>query len=237
MSTPRTLAVDIGGTGLKMVVLDTEGGTLTEPTRVLTPKPSTPEAVISALDAMSAQHGQYDRISVGFPGVVVEGVTLNAPNLGTEHWAGCRLAERLSAALEAPTRVANDADVQGFGAIEGRGVELVITLGTGVGSALFVDGVLVPNLEMGHHPGPFDDGSTYEAKLGMAALNDVGEAVWNTRLQRALKQLEKLFNYRTLFLGGGHANIITFELPEHVQRVDNIAGLLGGIRLWDGSRS
>jgi polyphosphate glucokinase len=126
--------------------------------------------------------------------------------------------------------VINDADMQGLGAIAGRGVELVITLGTGFGSALFVDGKLVPNLEMGHHP--FRKGETYEQQLGRAALDASSRKKWNERLQKAIATLEKLFNYDMLYIGGGNTDRINFEIPPRVKIVPNVSGLLGGIALW-----
>ena len=225
----RTLAIDIGGTGIKAVVLDETGKLLTERIRVKTPRPATPEAVINAIVELAKQQGEFDRVSVGFPGVVRRGITLNAPNLnGT--WGGFHLADALMKKLGTPVRVANDADVQGFGVIAGHGVELVITLGTGFGSGLFVDGKLVPNLELGHHP--LQKGKTYEDLLGDAALKKVGKKKWNRRLVRAIQTLDRTFNYDRLYIGGGNATRITVKLPSNVKIVSNVAGLLGGLALW-----
>jgi polyphosphate glucokinase len=126
--------------------------------------------------------------------------------------------------------VANDADIQGLGIVEGRGVELVVTLGTGVGSALFLEGSLVPNLELGHHP--FERGRTYEQRLGDAALRRLGVRRWKARLLRAALTLQRTFNPRRLYLGGGNARLLRRGLPPGVFAADNVAGLLGGIRLW-----
>ena len=179
--------------------------------------------------ALAKAQGAFDRVSVGFPGVVRHGVTVTAPNLA-QSWKGFDLAKALSKKVGKPVKVANDADVQGFGAIAGRGVELVVTLGTGFGSALFVDGTLVPNLEVAHHP--FKRNRTYEDLLGIEALKKVGNKKWNNRLKRAIASLEQLFNYDSLYLGGGNAKRITFKLPRNAKVVENIAGLLGGIALW-----
>ena len=225
-----TLCVDIGGTHLKMAVVDASGAAVTEPTKGDTPCPAEPAALLAAVQAMAADHGSFDRVSCGFPGVVVEGVTLTAPNLGTSLWREVAWADQLAAALGRPARVANDADIHGLGAIAGRGVELVVTLGTGVGGALFTEGRLVPNLELGHHP--FGSHGTYEETLGKPAYEAVGRAEWNRRLADAVATLARVFNYRRLYLGGGHANLIDFELPERVERVDNVLGLLGGVKLW-----
>lgn len=225
----RTLALDIGGTGIKAIVLDEAGKPLTERARVKTPQPATPAAIINAIVMMAKEQGAFDRVSVGFPGVMRRGVAVTAPNLATS-WKGFDLAKALTKRLGKPVTVANDADVQGFGAIAGRGVELVLTLGTGFGSALFVDGTLVPNLEVAHHP--FRRNKTYEDLLGIKALRKVGKKKWNNRLQKAIASLEHLFNYERLYLGGGNARHITFKLPPNAKVVENIAGLLGGIALW-----
>jgi polyphosphate glucokinase len=229
LNSARTLAVDIGGTGVKAIVLDEAGKPLTERTRIPTPRPATPKALLGVVSQLAKEQGDFDRVSVGFPGVVRNGVTETAHNLDGK-WRGYPLAERLSGLLGKPARVANDADVQGFGAISGRGVELVITLGTGLGSALFVDGILVPNLEAAHYP--FRRGSTYEERLGNAALQKAGKTKWNKRVRRAIKALNQLFNYDRLFIGGGNAKKISGSLPENVMVVGNVAGLLGGIALW-----
>ena len=226
----RTLVVDIGGTGIKALVLDGAGRPLTVRNRIRTPSPPVPAAILKVLQRLAAKHAKFDRISVGFPGVVRNGVTETGPNLNKQ-WTGFALAEKLEAKLGRPVRIANDADVQGFGAISGRGVELMITLGTGFGSALFVDGKLVPNLEVGQHP--FLRGKTYEDLLGNAARKKVGNKKWNRRLGRALEALQHLFNYDHLYIGGGNAKKVTLKLPRNVWLVSNVAGLLGGIALWE----
>jgi polyphosphate glucokinase len=178
---------------------------------------------------MIAKHGGFDRISVGFPGVVTGGVVFTAVNLD-KTWVGFDLAKALQERTGRPVRVANDADVQGLGVVEGRGVELVLTLGTGMGSALFVNGRLVPNLELAHHPIRKD--KTYEDLVGDAALKKIGIERWSRRVRKAIDALEETFNYRLLYLGGGNAEKLDTELPKNVKIVSNLAGLLGGIALW-----
>jgi polyphosphate glucokinase len=224
----QTLSVDIGGSGIKVMVLDEEGMPLTERDRRDTPQNPSPSVVISIVKELAATKA-FDRVSVGFPGVVRNGITETAVNL-TPEWINFDLATALADALGKPTRAINDADMQGLGAIAGMGVELVVTLGTGFGSALFVHGQLVPNLEMGHHP--FRKGETYEQHLGRAALDQAGKKRWNDRLQKAIATLQHLFNLDTLYLGGGNTKFITTALPSTVKVVPNISGLLGGITLW-----
>ncbi len=225
----RTLSIDIGGSGIKTLVLDESGHPQTERNRVETPQPANPDVVIDAIVSLANQQGEFDRASAGFPGVVRAGVTETAVNLDRE-WIGFDFARALSDRLGKPVRVVNDADMQGMGAISGQGVELVITLGTGFGSALFLNGRLVSNLEMGHHE--FRNEETYEQQLGRAALDRVGQKKWNRRLEKAIASLKNLFNYDRLYIGGGNTNKVTIELPPNVKIVPNVSGLLGGIVLW-----
>lgn len=224
-----TLAVDIGGTGVKSMLLDESGTPLSERLRDETPHPALPLPIIEIIVAQAAKHGKFDRVSVGFPGVVHGGVIATAPNLDPS-WAGVDLAATLSERLGKSARVLNDADVQGFGAIAGKGVELVITLGTGLGSALFLDGRLVPNLELAHHA--FHDGKTYEECVGAKALKKLGTKQWNKQVRKAIAQLEHALNYNALFIGGGNAKKLAGDLPAHTTTVSNACGLLGGIALW-----
>ncbi len=225
----RTLSVDVGGSGVKVMVLDINGNPLTKKLRLQTPQPASKKLVIDAILKLAEIAGEFERVSVGFPGVVRNGITGNAINLHPD-WMGFDLATALSLLLKKPVRVINDADMQGLAAISGKGVELVITLGTGFGSALFVDGKLFPNLEMGHHP--FRKGQTYEEQLGRAALEKIGDEIWNQRLEIAIELLEKLFNYDYLYIGGGEATKININLPFNAKIIPNVFGLLGGIALW-----
>jgi polyphosphate glucokinase len=225
----RTLAIDIGGTGLKALVLDEHGEALTERQRVETPKPATPERVLEELMKLVKPLAPFDRISVGFPGVVVNGTTRTAPNLHPA-WTNFALAASLERRLKRPARVLNDAGVQGYGVVKGDGVELVITLGTGMGAALYNDGKYVPNLELAHHP--FNGKKTYEEYVGARALEKVGKKRWNKRVAKVLAQIDPIWNPRRIFIGGGNAKHLRLNLPPHVRITDNVAGLLGGIALW-----
>ncbi len=228
---PRTLAIDIGGTGVKALVLDAKGKTLTERVRVETPKPATPAAVLGAIREIAKSFGDFERISCGFPGVVIGGVVHTAANLGTEAWRGFQLAKKLSAAFgNVPARALNDAGVQGFGIVQGKGTEMVLTLGTGMGCALFIDGRYVPNLELAHHP--FHKRKSYEDWIGNKALKRVGKQEWNKRVRQVLAVVQPIFNPTVIYLGGGNAHKLHGRLPKNVKIGDNVAGLLGGIALW-----
>ena len=211
------------------MLLDPKGLPISERERLETPIPATPEAMLKVMDVVKDKLGEFDRVSVGFPGVVKHGTTYTAHNLDSK-WVGFDLQNILLKRWKKPVRVANDAAVQGFGAIKNEGVELVITLGTGFGSSLFVDGHLVPGLELAHHPWRKD--KTYEDYFGKKGFARLGRKRWNKHLQNALKQIESLFNYDHLYIGGGNATKINFELPTHVSRVPNEDGLLGGVALW-----
>jgi polyphosphate glucokinase len=224
-----TLAIDVGGTGVKGLLLDSRGKPISERERADTPQPATPAAILAIVDVIAAKLPGFDRVSVGFPGVVKRGATLTAHNLHPK-WVGFDLEKFLSRHWRKPVRVANDAAVQGYGAIQGKGVELVITLGTGFGSSLFTDGHLVPGLELAHHPWRKD--KTYEEYLGRYGLEKYGRKRWNKLLLQAIRQIESLFNYDHLYIGGGNALKIDSALPKHVTRVPNEDGLLGGVALW-----
>jgi polyphosphate glucokinase len=227
---PFTLAIDIGGSGLKASVLDQHGSMIVPRVRVETPVGRPPSVVVEALAALVASLPPFDRVSVGFPGVVRQGRIVTAPNLRHEGWQGFDLAQALTRRLGKPTRVANDADVQGLGVIKGTGIELVVTLGTGVGTALYLDGRLAPHLELAHHP--FRKGETYEEQLGNAARKRVGNKKWSKRLRRAIENLRALVHFDHLYIGGGNARKVRFAPDLDTTIVSNEAGIRGGIALW-----
>jgi polyphosphate glucokinase len=227
---PRTLAIDIGASGVKAAVLDARARIVGERVRAKTPARRPPSFLIRTIADLVATLGQYDRVSVGFPGVVREGVVLTAPNFGSAKWRGFDLARTLTRTLKRRVRVFNDAEVHGFGVITGKGLELVITLGTGFGSALFRDGELTPNLELSQHPVHGDE--TYDEYVGNRARKRVGTKKWNRRVRRVIRILETVVGYDRLYVGGGNAKRIAFRVGRRVRIVDNKAGLHGGIALW-----
>jgi len=231
MSNPHTLAIDIGGTGLKAAVLDAEGHMLDKRVRVRTPGDPTPEAVIEALVHLAARLPEFDRISIGFPGVVRRGTVLTAPNLGTKKWKGFALQDALSERLGKPARLENDAEVAGLGVIEGKGLEVVITLGTGCGTAIFSDGRMAPHLELAHHP--IHKSLTYDEYVGDAALKEIGKKKWRRRVLKVIAVLRTLLNFDKLHIGGGNARLLDGRLPRNVDLVSNDEGIIGGVKLWD----
>lgn len=249
---PYTLAIDIGGTGLKASVLNASGAMVADRVRLSTtyPMPPTGEGgMVPTLRKLVSSLPEADRVSAGFPGMLRSGVVLSAPHFVTKSgpgsavdpdlaaaWTGFPLAEALANALGKPTRVANDADVQGLAVVTGAGLELVVTLGTGFGTALFLDGQLMPHLEIAHQP--FRKGETYNTQLGEGTRKAVGDERWNRRVRKAITNLEALFFYDHLHIGGGNGRRVDRsglgDLLEKITIVDNTAGILGGVKLWDG---
>jgi polyphosphate glucokinase len=227
---PRTLAIDIGGSGIKAAVFDARGERVADRIRVPTPQPANPETVLQAITSLAERLPPFDRVSVGFPGVVRDGRTFTAPNLDSETWRDVDLAGALRTRLGRPVRVLNDGEVQGLGVIEGKGIEMIVTLGTGVGCGLFQDGRVTPHLELGHHP--FRKGQTYEEQLSDATLKRIGKTKWNGRLRKAIASLRTLVNFDRLYIGGGNARHVSAELDPDVAIVSNEAGVSGGLALW-----
>jgi polyphosphate glucokinase len=242
---PFTLAIDVGGTGLKASVLDSSGAMVADRVKIPTTYPLPPEKLVQDLHDLTSPLPRYDRVSVGFPGMVREGHVITAPHFvlktgpGSEidqalakKWCEFALADALAQSLGKPTKVANDADLQGAAVIAGHGFELVITLGTGFGTGCFYDGRILPHLEFAHTP--FRKGETYNDQLGERARKEIGDDRWTKRVLRAIDTLRALMFFDRCWIGGGNARRLdTSKLGDDVTIVDNTAGILGGIKLWD----
>jgi len=244
---PRTLCFDIGGTGLKASVVSREGELLHEPVRAPTQYPMRPQQLVARLTKLTVGLPSFQRVSAGFPGMVRSGHVLSAPHFISPEgpggkpspslekaWARYDLQGRLATALGKPCRVANDADVQGAELVQGDGLELVITLGTGVGTALFWKGMLAPHIELAHHP-LAKKGADYNDVLGEAAREKAGNKKWNARLGETLTVLRALVFFDHCYIGGGNSKRVTLDLPPDVTLAQNTAGILGGIKLWERS--
>jgi polyphosphate glucokinase len=244
MDGARTLAIDVGGTGLKAVVLDPEGEMVSERVRNDTPYPCPPPVLLDELDKLAKTQPGYDRVSVGFPGAIRRGrvrevpaFSRRAPGEGPDpdlvsQWTDFELEEALQARFGRPTRVANDADVQGCAVVVGHGMELVITLGTGVGSAVFFDGALLPHMELSH--GRFADGLSIEVACGDHNREKVGNKAWRKLVASALDAFYDMVLPDHLYVGGGNAKRLDPDtLGPNRSVVPNVSGLLGGIKLWE----
>jgi polyphosphate glucokinase len=227
----RILAIDIGGMHLKAAVIDAGGRMLTQKVQVKTPDPCPPAVMVDALVSLVAPLPPHDKIAIGFPGVVRDGRVLTAPHWVTKEWANYELPINLSRRLHgAPALLINDAEMQGLAVITGKGLELVLTLGTGAGTGLFRNGEIMPHLELAHHPIRGD--KTYNDYIGDAALKKVGAKRWNRRVARTIDILYALLHYDHLFIGGGNAVNVSLRLPDSVTLVSNDAGIEGGAKLW-----
>jgi polyphosphate glucokinase len=241
---PLTLAIDVGGSGLKATVLSPEGEMLSERERRETPYPCTPVVLLEELGVLAATQPEYDRVSVGYPGAIRKGRVRDVtafvrPAPGEEPdpklielWANFDLESALVGLFGKPVRVANDADVQGCAVISGNGMELVITLGTGVGCAVFFDGLLLPHMELSH--GRFGEGMSIEVACGEFERHQVGKHRWRERVLDALEAFEAMVLPDHVYIGGGNAKRLDPDtIGPNRTIVPNVSGLLGGIKLWE----
>jgi polyphosphate glucokinase len=228
-----TLSFDIGGSSIKAAVLDPHGHMVSEHMEVDTPKRPSPERLIDVMVELAKPAHGYQRISVGFPGIVLDNVVYSFPMSASRAYKGFRLGTALRKRLRRPVRVINDADMHGLGVISGHGVELVITLGTGLGTALYIDGRIGPSVQF--TPSPGGRAAPRGGEYGKAAMRRVGRARWNKRVARLIDVLRYLTNFDHLYIGGGNADKLTIALPKDVAIVDNTAAIVGGVRLWQWS--
>ena len=226
----RILAIDIGGTGLKAAVIGSTGKFVEARVRVKTPQHCTPKKMVPLLLELVKGFKRYDRVSVGFPGYVRGGKVFTAPHLGTKAWFGFKLEAAMQRALKKPVKLLNDADVQGLAAIKGKGLELVCTLGTGLGTAMFQDGMLLPHMDLSHMA--IHAKNDFDVYIGDHTLKKVGAKDWNKRIRKTIAMLHKVFFFDHLYLGGGNARKVKLPLPRNVSIVSNDAGMAGGAFIW-----
>ena len=231
LSGDKILAIDIGGSHIKATILNATGELQICYQTVDTPILPGPKKLIAAINALVHKFPEYDKVSIGFPGYVKDGVVFTAPSLAPTKWNGINLRQILQDEFNCPVAVINDADMQGLGIAGGQGLEMVITLGTGLGSALLLNGVLLPHLELSQHP--FTTGVIYDKYIGKKALAKIGGANWNQRVQKVLSVLKSVFNYDHLYIGGGNSRLINIKLDDNVTLVSNEDGIKGGAKLWE----
>ena len=242
-----TLTIDCGGGGIKGSVLDDAGTMRAQPLRVPTPYPLHPDLFVKTLVELGARLPTPDRVTVGMPGMLRHGVVVATPHYVTRSgprtaidpdlvaaWSGCDIRAAVEARLGMPTLVLNDAEVHGAGVISGTGIELVLTLGTGLGTALFDGGVLAPHLELSHAPVRW--GTTYDAYIGQVERARLGDALWSRRVRNVVEGLRPVFLWDRIYLGGGNSRLITpaqlARMGDDVVVVPNTAGIVGGVRAW-----
>lgn len=238
-----TLTIDCGGGGLKAAVVDDTDTLRTDPVRIPTPYPLPPARLVETLLGIAAGLPATDRVTVGLPGMIRHGVVVATPHYVNEAgphtpvdpellalWKNFDARAEFGRAFDRPVLVLNDAEVHGAALVTGRGLELVLTLGTGLGSAMFDDGRLAPHLELSH--APYSRGRTYDTFLGELERHRIGDRRWSRRVLRIVDGLRPMFRWDRLFLGGGNAERLDIRMPDDVTLVPNHAGVRGGSRAW-----
>ncbi|MPZ53330.1 MAG: ROK family protein [Acidimicrobiia bacterium] len=234
------LGVDIGGSGIKAALVDVEKGVLvTERERVKTPKPSSPEAVGEVVRQLHKRFDGPERVGICFPAVVRHGVTLSAANVD-DSWIGAPAREIFSRILGVEVAMLNDADAAGiaeekFGAAADHdGVVLLLTLGTGIGSALIVDGRLVPNTELGHLELDGHDPVESWASSKVRKTEQLSYEEWGPRVGVLLRHLDMLFSPDLFIIGGGiskkfhrFSEFLGTDPPVVPATMGNQAGIVG----------
>lgn len=224
-----TLCVEVWGPRITSSLLTARGESKSDRHSTRVQRASHPDKVLDAIVQLASKYKNFERVAVGFPGVVREGIITRSP-LGSA-WKDYPLSRQLQVKLECLVKVASVFDIKGLSVIEGEGVELVLTLDAEFGSALFLDGRMVPNFSLGPHP--FRKKHSYEDYVGAAALKAVGVKAWSKRVLRTLDLVGPMLNPRMIYLTGAHAKRLKTDLPPGVSIVQSPASFLGSDRLWD----
>jgi polyphosphate glucokinase len=242
-----TLSIDCGGLGIKASVLDGQGTMHAQPVHVPTPYPLSPKRFVETLVEVAKTLPKAQRATIGMPGMIRHGVVVATPHYITAKgprtkvepelkaaWSGFDVQSALAEALGLPTLVLNDAEVHGAGVVAGSGFEVVLTLGTGLGCAVFDGGHLSPHIELSQ--APVRRLTTYDTWIGEHERRRLGDAFWTRRVRIMVEELRPVFLWDRLYLGGGNSRRIR---PEHIERlgddvvvVPNAAGIVGGVRAW-----
>ncbi len=235
----EVLGIDIGGSGIKGALVDTASGQLlTERVKILTPQPATPEAVAGVVAELVQQFRWQGPVGCGFPAVISEGVARTAANID-KTWIGVHVEHLLAEKIGCPCLVVNDADAAGvaemhFGAGLGRtDTVLVLTLGTGIGSALFYNGQLFPNLELGAFPLKGGLAEHYAA-AAVRKRDKLSWKAWAKRMNLFFAQTERILSPDLIIIGGGvsrksekYLHYLTAEAQLLPARLLNQAGIVG----------
>jgi polyphosphate glucokinase len=240
----RTLAIDCGGSGIKGSVLDEEGQMVADRVRIPTPYPLPPQRFVDLICELCETLPPADRATVGMPGMIRHGVVIATPHYVTKKgpfsardpklvaaWDHFNAREVIAERLGIPTLVVNDAEVHAAAVATGHGLEVVFTLGTGLGCAVLDEGILVPKIELSR--APVRKGVIYDEWLGDHTRRRLGNKAWSVRVKEAIDGLRPMFLWDSAYVGGGNAARLKVRLGADVTIVPNDAGILGGIRLWD----
>jgi polyphosphate glucokinase len=214
----KVLVIDVGGTHVKLLATGQ-----TEPRKFPSGPEMTPDQMVAAVQKETADW-QYDHVSIGYPGFVIRGKPVCEPaNLG-EGWVGFDFTK----AFGKPVKILNDAAMQALGSYNG-GKMLFLGLGTGLGSALIIDGQLEP-MELAHLP--YKKGRSFEDYLGLRGLHRLGKKKWRWHVDAVVESLKTILEVDDVVLGGGNAKLLK-ELPPGARLGDNANAFLGGYRLWE----
>ncbi len=235
-----TLGIDVGGSGVKGAIVDTSNGELlSERIRIATPKPSTPEKIAAVVNELVTELDYQGPVGCSFPTVVVDGQARTAGNID-KSWRGTQVDELFQQATGLRFVVHNDADVAGRAEMTlgaGRGLEgtvIMITIGTGLGTGVFYNGELIPNIELGRMPGK--DGHPIEFYAGDKArkVDDLSWSQWGERFNYFLERVVRVFTPAHFIIGGGaskklgkFADQLTVDTPVRVAQFKNNAGIIG----------
>lgn len=245
---PLTLCIDCGGGGIKGSVVDEFGTVVAAPVRRPVNYPLPPERLVSMVEAIAAELPRAARVTVGMPGMIRHGRVIATPHYITKDgprskvlpgltdaWRGFDMQSAVEGLFGLPTIVLNDAEVAGAGVITGTGLEMIITLGTGLGNAIFESGLLTPHAELSQ--GLVRWGLTYDDYLGEHERLRLGDAHWSRRVRRVVEGFWPVYRWDRLYIGGGNAvRIVTtarHPLGPDISIVPNEAGIFGGVRAWD----
>jgi len=247
-----TLSIDCGGLSIKASVLDNEGTMHAPAVAEPTPYPLSPTRLIEVFNSLASQLPKADRVTVGFPGMVRHGVVVHTPHYINvkgprtrldpelyEAWTGLDFRSMIEKNFNLPTLMLNDAEVHGAGVVAGSGFEVVMTLGTGLGCAVFDGGKLAPHIELSH--APIRRSMNYDTWIGEHERRRLGDTFWSRRIRAMISDLRPVFHWDRLYLGGGNARRIKpsdlAALGDDVVIVPNAAGIVGGVRAWNLTRT
>jgi polyphosphate glucokinase len=206
-----------------------------------------PRRLLEAVREVSAGLPPYDRVTLGMPGMIRHGVVIWTPHYINRsgprtrvdpdlmaEWTGFDMEAALANNLEVPALVLNDAEMHGAGVIAGTGLELVLTFGTGLGSAMFDGGVPAPHLELSH--APFTRYDTIDEYIGEHERRALGDPIWSRRVRKVIAALRPVVRWDRLYVGGGNSRMITpatlARFEDDIVVVSNTAGISGGVRAW-----
>ncbi len=243
-----TLTVDCGGTGIKASVLDKGGKVLIDFPYLKTPYPLSPSKLISIIDDFVKADNRIKRVTVGLPGMIRGGKVIVIPHYVNSSgprgvvdphlkkaWYGFDMQSMLKKKIKLPTLVLNDAEVHAAAVIAGKGLETVLTFGTGLGSAIFSDGVIAPHLEISHATIRY--GKSIDSWIGEQARRRLGNQLWSRRVKSLIQELYPMIIWDKLYIGGGNAQRISKSALKSfdykVKIIPNSAGVTGGVKAWD----